>query len=219
MIRWRKKHGEQNVSAYDVVAKFEEEVAAYAGAKYAVAISSCTNAIFLCCKYLDVKWVHIPRYTYPGVACSIIHAGGKACFTDEHWAGVYRLRPYPIYDSALRFKKGMYIPASFYCLSFHGKKHLPIGRGGMILTDSLKAQVWLKRARYDGRGEKPLSEDKIITLGWNMYMTPEQASRGRLLLNLSDEVSFTDLPVYEQGYIDLSKVEVYYEKGICGDNR
>ena len=29
-----------------------------------------------------------------------------------------------------------YIPGSFMCLSFHIKKHLKIGKGGMILTDN-----------------------------------------------------------------------------------
>ena len=40
---------------YKIVKMFEEEVAHYTGSKYAVAVDSCTNALFLCCKYLDVK--------------------------------------------------------------------------------------------------------------------------------------------------------------------
>ena len=94
---------------YDIVRDFEMEIAAYAGSKYAVAVSSCTNALFLCCKYMRAKWVHIPKYTYPGVACSVLHSGAKLYFTDELWHGIYRLRPYHIYDAALRFQKNMYI--------------------------------------------------------------------------------------------------------------
>lgn len=194
---------------YEVVRKFEEEIAEYAGSKYAVAVSSCTNALFLCCAYKKVRWVHIPKQTYPGVACSIIHAGGKAIFHNDGWSGIYKLYPYEIYDSALRFQKGMYIKESLYCLSFHAKKHLPIGRGGMILTDDIRAQMWLKRARFDGRGERPLSEDKFIMLGWNMYMIPEQAARGRMLFDTIKNKKFADLLVEEQGYPDLSKCEVY----------
>ena len=38
-------------------------------------------------------------------------------------------------DGATRFTKGMYIPGTFHCLSFHIRKVLAIAKGGMILTD------------------------------------------------------------------------------------
>lgn len=196
-------------SAYDIVRQFEQEIAAYAGAPLAVSVSSCTNALFLCCVYKQIQWVHIPRYTYPGVACSIIHAGGKVCFSNEVWSGIYKLRPYEIYDSALRFQRNMYIKGSLYCLSFHSKKHLPIGRGGMILLDDERAYRWLKRARFDGRGECSLSQDKLFMLGYNMYMTPEQAARGLMLFDLIKHKELSDLSVEEQEYPDLSLCEAY----------
>lgn len=204
--------------AYDTVKMFEREVATYANAPLAVAVSSCTNALFLCCKYLNVKWVHIPKETYPGVACSIINAGGKACFIDDAWSGIYKLRPYDIYDSALRFQRNMYIRGSLYCVSFHAKKHLPIGRGGMILLDDERAYRWLKRARFDGRGEIPLSEDRIPIVGYNMYMTPDQAARGMMLLDMICDrdpnvwPKQNDLSVDDQHYPDLSKVKAYQWK-------
>ena len=40
---------------WDVVDTFEKKVAAYAGAKLAVSVDSCTNALFLCLKYLRAK--------------------------------------------------------------------------------------------------------------------------------------------------------------------
>ena len=49
---------------YKIVQMFEEEVAEYTGAPFAVAVDSCTNALFLSCKYLDVKEVTIPKRTY-----------------------------------------------------------------------------------------------------------------------------------------------------------
>lgn len=198
--------------AYDVVDRFEREVAEYAGARYGVAVESCTNALFLCCKYKRVQWVHIPKHTYPGVACSIIHAGGKVCFTDEYWSGIYKLRPYDIYDSALRFQPNMHIIGSLYCLSFHAKKHLPIGRGGMILCDDKVAYEWLRRARYDGRRPMPLKCDNLDMLGWNMYMTPEQAARGLTLFDLMKDKELPDLPVEEQDYPDLSRYSIYRGK-------
>ena len=138
-------------SPYNIVRMFEEEIAHYTGAKYAVSVDSCTNALFLCCKYLEVKDVTIPTKTYLSVPMSIIHSGGDVIFDTSpkanHWKGIYQLKPYPIYDSAKRLTKDMYIPKSFMCLSFHIKKHLPIGKGGMILTDSIEAVEWFKKAR------------------------------------------------------------------------
>jgi len=37
------------------IERFEKNVAEYVGAKYAVAVTSCTTALYLCLKALDVK--------------------------------------------------------------------------------------------------------------------------------------------------------------------
>ena len=194
---------------FAIVNKFEEAIAEYAGSKYAVAVDSCCNALFLSCVYDKVKTVHIPRFTYPGVASAIIHAGGKVKFHDDHWEGGYCLSPNLIIDSALRFRKDMYVKDTFYCLSFHVKKHLPIGRGGMILMDNRKAYEWFKRARFDGRNEKPLVEGNISMAGWNMYITPEQAARGLTIFDIIKDKYFQDIDNTKQGYPDLSRIKAY----------
>jgi dTDP-4-amino-4,6-dideoxygalactose transaminase len=196
---------------FKVVQLFEEEVADYTSAPYAVSVDNCTNAIFLVCKYLQVKQVTIPSKTYLSVPQSIIHAGGEVIFDKReetnNWSGIYQLKPYPIYDSAKRFTSDMYIPNTFMCLSFHIKKHLKIGKGGMILTDDLDAVKWFKKARYEGRSEKLYHEDDIDMLGWNMYMTPQQASHGlSLMQNYPKNVS--DLGE-NNGYRDLTEFSVF----------
>lgn len=186
---------------YTIVALFEEEIANYTGSKYAVAVDSCTNALFLCCRYLKVEEVIIPAKTYLSVPQSIVHAGGKVKFEDIEWNGMYQLKPHSIYDSALRLTSGMYIKNSFICLSFHYKKHLPIGKGGMILTDNEEAAKWFKKMRYEGRSEKSYWEDAIESFGYNMYMTPSEAATGlSLMQNL--KLHNEDL-VEENGYRDL----------------
>ena len=105
---------------------FEETVADYCGSKYAVSTDNCTDALLLCCEYLNVKDVTIPARTYLSVPQSIMHAGGTPKFKDYRWQGIYQLEPYPIWDAAKRFTSNMYIPGSFMCLSFHIKKHLKI---------------------------------------------------------------------------------------------
>jgi dTDP-4-amino-4,6-dideoxygalactose transaminase len=196
---------------FDIVKHFEEEVASYTGSKYAVAVDSCTNALFLCCKYLQVKEVIIPSKTYLSVPQSIIHAGGQVIFdkteSANNWKGIYQLNPYPIYDAAKRFKSNMYILDSYMCLSFHIKKHVKIGKGGMILTNDTKAYEWFKQARYEGRHETFYKDDDIDMLGWNMYMTPQQASHGLALM----QNMLLDNPDQDEnnGYRDLTEFSVF----------
>jgi dTDP-4-amino-4,6-dideoxygalactose transaminase len=193
---------------YDVVRQFEAEVADFTRSLFAVSTASCTSALLLCCAYQEVQTVEIPKHTYPGVPCSIIHAGGKVEFRDEDWTGEYQLRPYPVWDSAKRFKRGMYREGQMQCLSFHAKKHISIGRGGMILTDNEDAVVWLKKARFDGRNECSLINDDFDMLGWNCYMTPEQAARGLVLLSMFLDEDPPDI-IENPPYPDLSQFKIY----------
>lgn len=199
---------------YEIVREFEKTIAHWASAKYGVAVSSCCNAIFLCLKFLNFQptalspYASIPKRTYPGVAMAIKNADYGLGFEDIAWEGTYLIKGTIIIDSALRLKKDMYT-YGYHCLSFHYKKHLPIGRGGMILTDSKKAADWLKMARFDGRREMPLSKDNATICGWNMYMTPEQAARGLALFDTIKNKNLPDLKVEEQNYPDLSKWEVF----------
>lgn len=196
---------------YKIVRLFEEEIADYTGAKFAVSVDSCTNALFLVCKFLGVEEVTIPSKTYLSVPQSIIHAGGTVIFDkrqeSNNWKGLYQLKPYPIYDSAKRFTSNMYIPGSYMCLSFHIKKQLKISKGGMILTDNLEAATWFKKARYEGRSEKLYHEDDIDMLGWNMYMTPQIAAQG---LSLMQNIPLHNNDLDENnGYRDLTEFSIF----------
>lgn len=199
--------------AYDVVRQFEKEIAQYCGCKYGVSVSSATNAFFLLFKYLKVGEVEVPCRTYPGVPMSVIHAGGRVKFIDYMWAGSYMLSPYRVFDKALVLHQNMsgnLSGAEGHCyniLSFHYKKPIPIGRGGMILTDDDKAVEYVKRMRFDGRNECSLFDDNIKEIGYNMYMTPEQAARG---LSLFDAVKGKFIVCgSSDDYPDLSKMEAF----------
>lgn len=204
---------------YKIVRLFEEEIADYTGAKFAISVDSCTNALFLVCKFLGVEEVTIPSKTYLSVPQSIIHAGGTVIFDkrqeSNNWKGLYQLKPYPIYDSAKRFTSNMYIPGSYMCLSFHIKKQLKISKGGMILTDNLEAATWFKKARYEGRSEKLYHEDDIDMLGWNMYMTPQIAAQGLSLMQ--------NIPLYNKdldennGYRDLTEFSIFKKCSVIND--
>jgi dTDP-4-amino-4,6-dideoxygalactose transaminase len=201
-------------NAYEIVRMFEESVAEYTGAKYAISVDSCTNALFLCLRYfhetqVHPRTIHVPSKTYLSVPQSVIHAGFEPIFdtSKDLWHGIYKLDPLPIYDAAKRFTSDMYIDGSYMCLSFHIKKQLQLGKGGMILCDDEKAVKWFKQARYEGRNEKLYHEDDIKMLGWNMYMTPQVAAHGLALMQ-NYPLNVPDLGE-ENGYRDLTEFTVF----------
>lgn len=207
---------------YRITEEFEEKIADYTGAKYVVAVDNQSNALFLALMYEGISGltVSIPARTYPSVPCEIIHAGGSVNFEEvegKTLKGPYQLKPTKVWDSALRFTADMYIPNTHMCCSFTGPyKHLKLGKGGCILTDSLDAYLWFKRARYSGRRECSYHDDYFDMLGWNFYMMPEIAARGLLLMgqfyNLDGSKKSND--DIELPYPDLSKFDIYKNKKI-----
>jgi len=176
---------------WDVVEMFEQEVAKFAGCKYGIAIDNSTNGLFLCLKYIKKEYyipdITIPSRTYCSVPMAIIHAGYKVKFEDIEWSGVYQLKPFSIYDGATRWTEGMYElgdSIGYQTVSFGLKKRIPIGKGGMILTNDKDSVEWFKMMRYEGRhNDIPYTEDKFGLIGYNMYMTPEDAARGLILMS------------------------------------
>jgi len=66
-----------------VTTRFEEEVAKYVGAKYAVAVCNCTVALELCLKAYDIRGeVVIPDFTHYGTACAVVNAGATPVLCD-----------------------------------------------------------------------------------------------------------------------------------------
>ena len=190
---------------YKIVEMFEEEISEYTGSPFAIALDNCSDALFLCCLYLKVSEVTIPKKTYLSVPQSIINSGGNVKFEDIDWLGIYQLKPYPIYDSAKRFTSEMYIPNTFMCLSFHPKKILKMRKGGMILTDNEEAYKWFKKMRHEGRDEIPYTQDNIKMVGWNMYMTPPEAADGLWLMSSMDKHN----PDGVENYPDLTNNDLF----------
>jgi len=84
-----------------------------------------------------------------------------------------------------------------------------VGRGGMILTDDYQAAETLRKMRYDGRtpGVAP-TDDTFDTPGWHVYMIPEDAARGLMLMaGVKDDNP--DIPWDD--YTDLSRFPMFRE--------
>jgi dTDP-4-amino-4,6-dideoxygalactose transaminase len=195
---------------------FEQALSEYTGAPYVVAVDNCSSALLLALLYEGVKGkkIYIPCNTYMSVPCMIKFAGAEVAFY-EPWnngklKGEYSLGDTKIIDSALRFRFGMFRPGHIQCLSFSGPfKHLKLGKGGAILTDSKEAYEWFKRARNSGRNECSYHDDNFTQLGFNFYMLPEIAAKGLgLMRGMPKHNEDLELP-----YPDLSKFPIYTTPG------
>jgi dTDP-4-amino-4,6-dideoxygalactose transaminase len=200
--------------SWDWVTHFENEVAKYTGSKYAIACDTNSNAIRLVLHYLNItnSDITIPAHTYVSVPNQIILSGNRPKFEDIDWDGYYRLGDTPIIDSATAFHNGMYVEDSYMILSFHVKKILNIGQGGMILTNDEKFNEWARPMIYDGRHkDRMYDEDEFECIGWHMYMSPENAKRGLEIFN-SDKIQLKNDSVGGKWkYKDLREQKIYNE--------
>jgi len=185
----------------------ENKVAEFFGAKYAVAVDCCTHGVELCIRYKKVKTIQVPKHTYISIPFLANKLNIGFQWKDENWKDYYYLT-HDIIDAAVLWKKDSYIPKTFMCLSFQFQKHLSLGRGGMILTDSEHAAKQLKKMTYDGRHpDIPWRDQDITTVGYHYYMTPETAQNG---IDKLDEAIKTEPRQWTvSDWPDVSKMKVF----------
>jgi len=166
--------------SFETVKNFEELISGYFGSPYAVSTDSCTHAIELCLRAENVKAASCPKRTYLSVPMTLTKLGISWSFVDKNWESYYYLDNTRIIDAAVLWEKNSYIPGTLMCLSFQFKKHLSIGRAGMILLDNNNKYKRLKAMAHDGRTDnsKPWSDQNIKEIGYHYYITPECAERG-----------------------------------------
>ena len=177
---------------WNTLRKFEDTIAKHCGSRYALGIDSNTNGIKLLLHYLGIenRIITVPSNTYVSVPNQIILSGNILKFESIEWDGYYRLGNTPIVDAATIFGKNIYQKDSYQVLSFHHRKILNIGKGGMILTDDKEFIDWARPMIYDGRHiDSMYTDDEFECIGWHMYMTPEDAYKGLEIFNskLKDE--------------------------------
>ena len=224
-------------SAHQITREFEAALCEYTGAKYAVAVNSCTMALLLAVAWhlrrqkitaillgkYEPPSIEIPRRTYVGVPMSILHAGGRPTFRDEEWHGMYQLKPLPVWDAARWFTSGLYGKEPFcsvrsptvfpsmhgqmLCVSFHWSKTLGIQQGGAILHDDQQADEWLRRARFDGRKEGVAPKDDTFPIV-GWHCYMSPEVAAEGLMRLS-LLPKNNEPIPNDDYPDLSKLEIF----------
>ena len=182
---------------FEKITEFEQVLAKFTGAPYAVMTDCCTHAIELCLRFDRVKRCSLPARTYLSVPMTLHKLDIKYDYTDIEWLGEYQLTGTRIWDSARLLKQGMYRPGMLQCLSFGYDKPLGIGRGGAILTDDVEAYDVIKHQCYDGRdlSISPWENQKIFRVGYHYRPTIEEAVQAlEILPNVDQEPKYKEYP-------------------------
>lgn len=229
------------VSQGPKVAEFENKVAEYVNAKYAVATSSCTTALHLALIVSGIEKgdeVIVPSYTFIATANAVIFTGAKPVFADIDPA-TYNIDPkkiqkiitsrtraiIPVHqiglpadmDAIIKIAKKNKLKiiedaacalgseykgkkiggfSELTCFSFHPRKIITTGEGGMITTNNRLLAEKLRILRHHGMSVSPFTKHgskKIIfenytELGYNYRMTDIQASIGICQMEKIDEI-------------------------------
>ena len=207
----------------DIVVEFEKKIAEYVGAKYACAINSATNAIFLIMKmeeYMKARTVKIPSIIPPVVANAIITSGNKVEFTDNvKWVGnsyvMHKFRSYKVVDSAQKLEERQFAkeckPNDLMIFSHYPTKPLGGADGGVIVTDDYKKYKWMKEAVLNGTTFANNNWERSISFpGYKFYMNAIQA---KIVMNnfekydikISVLKNLVDIYNRELGYENSSK--------------
>ena len=196
---------------FEHVKKFENDIAAFYNAPFAVATDCCTHAIELCLRLKNFNNITIPNHTYISVPFTMEKLNLDWKFEHEEWEDFYHIKNTNIIDAAVYWKKNGYIKNTFMCLSFQFKKHLNLGRGGAILLQNENDYDRLKKMSYDGRDlSKPWAEQNIDTVGYHYYMTPETAMLG--IQKLPDKIKEQPKVWSYKNYPNLNEMTVFSKK-------
>ena len=194
--------------SFEIVNKFENKIAEFFGAPYAVAVDCCTHGIELCLRQQEVLTLIVPKRTYLSVPMLANKLNIRLQWSDEQWEDYYWLEGTNIIDAAVLWKKDSYIPNTFMCVSFQFQKHLSLGRGGIILTDNKEAAIELKKMSYDGRlPNVPWRDQNIDTMGYHYYMAPEIALMG--LNKLEKAINTPPKKWSIDEWPDLTEMEIF----------
>lgn len=192
---------------FSIVTEFEQQIAAFFGAPYAVATDSCTHAVELCLRHINAPCITSPSRTYLSIPMLASKLGIDILWNNWEWKGYYRVWA-NIFDAAVLWREGSYLAGAFMCISFQYQKHLSLGRGGMILCDNKEAAIQLKKMSYDGRLPGiPWREQDIDTTGYHYYLTPETAALG--LKKLPEAIATPPRVWTVEDWPDLTQMAVF----------
>ena len=197
----------------EIITQFENTIAEYTGAPYAVALDSCTSSVYNCLKFYNPESITLPKRTFISIYTYALFAKCKVTFSDEVWDDMYQIDDTPILDCAKCLFEGMYVPESAMCLSFGKEKPLSIVdkrwglRGGMILTDNLDLATFVRNG-FDSTAKRTQNNERnFFHFDKNHTMADAEAEIGLEVFNEGppQELGTKNLSL---GYPDVSQYKL-----------
>jgi perosamine synthetase len=199
-----------------VVTVFEESIAKYVGAKYAVSFNSATSAIFLALQDKNTN-ITIPTIIPPVVLNAIKTSGNRYTFNDNiDWVGdsyvLHDFGNYKIVDSAQKLEKDQFKkecnPNDLMLFSFYPTKPVGSCDGGMFVSDDFYKIQHLKEMALNGMSYSDNNwERKIKFAGYKMYMNSIQC-----------DIALRNFNLYEDKLEKLKVVRDKYNKELSLNN-
>jgi dTDP-4-amino-4,6-dideoxygalactose transaminase len=199
-----------------VVTVFEESIAKYVGAKYAVSFNSATSAIFLALQDKNTN-ITIPTIIPPVVLNAIKTSGNRYTFNDNiDWVGdsyvLHDFGNYKIVDSAQKLEKDQFKkecnPNDLMLFSFYPTKPVGSCDGGMFVSDDFDKIQHLKEMALNGMSYSDNNwERKIKFAGYKMYMNSIQC-----------DIALRNFNLYEDKLEKLKVVRDKYNKELSLNN-
>jgi len=194
-----------------IVDVFEQTIADYVGAKYAVSFNSATSAIFLTLLGKNTI-INVPSMIPPVVLNAIITSGNKYNFSDDiNWVGdsylLHDFGDYKIVDSAQKLETNQFKkecePNDLMIFSFYPTKPVGSYDGGMIVSDDLEKINHLKEMTLNGMSFAKNNWERTIKFpGYKMYMNSIQC-----------DIALRNFKVYENKLEKLKIIrDTYNEK-------
>lgn len=201
------------------VAAFEKAFAEYVGAEYAIALCNGTSTLHTAVEAVGLYGpVEVPPLTMSATTMSVLHAGRDVEFADvDPWTwlmqpttagvrmpvsllGLHHTRhgSLDIDDAAQTLRR--HSGCGFTSYSFQASKILPLGEGGMLVTNderlardarefsSLGYRMDPRQPRIDPATLKHPTFPRHHAMGWNYRMSDLVAMKGREMLEMADSL-------------------------------
>lgn len=193
--------------SFDIIKTFENKIAQFFGSPFAVAVDCGTHGVELSLRLTNVTKIYCPKRTYISIPNLSTKMGIDLEWKDEEWSEYYYLTD-KVIDAAVLWKPNSYIKGTLMSVSFQFRKHLSLGRGGVILVDNEEDYIKLKKMSYDGRHpDIPWREQNIDSIGYHYYMTPETAQKG--LDKLESAINTTPKIWTVDEWPDLTQMDIF----------
>ena len=108
---------------FNTITEFEEEVAKFFGAPYAVAVDCCTHGVELSLRLTKATKITSPFRTYISIPFLADKLNMKLEWKNEDWVNSYYLTD-RVVDAAVLWERDSYISGTLMSLSFQFRKHL-----------------------------------------------------------------------------------------------